>query len=68
MSVKLENEKLLVEIAELGAEVTRLYDKEKNTVIICKTMRKLLLINYQEHFVVTHPTAQSQQPFSHILL
>lgn len=30
MSVKLENERLLVEIAELGAEVTRIYDKEKN--------------------------------------
>lgn len=34
MSVKLENEKLLVEIAELGAEVTRLYDKEKNTEVL----------------------------------
>ncbi len=34
MSVKLENKKLLVEIAELGAEVTKIYDKEKNTEVL----------------------------------
>lgn len=34
MSVKLENEKLLVEIAELGAEVTRIYDKENDIEVL----------------------------------
>lgn len=32
--MKLENESLLVEIAELGAEVTRIYDKETDTEIL----------------------------------
>lgn len=32
--MKLENEKLCVEIAELGAELTRIYDKEKKTDVL----------------------------------
>lgn len=32
--MKLENDLLIVEIAELGAEVTRIYDKEKDTEIL----------------------------------
>ena len=31
---KLENEKLLVEIEEKGAEVTRIYDKKKNREVL----------------------------------
>lgn len=34
MAVKLENEFLCVEIAEMGAEVTRIYDKVKKTEIL----------------------------------
>ena len=32
--MKLENDVLCVEIAELGAEVTKIYDREKNTDIL----------------------------------
>ena len=34
MAVKLENEFLCVEIAEMGAEVTRIYDKTEDNEIL----------------------------------